>query len=46
MTHKTSNAWKIAVAFLLGAAVVFVAPVLGAQAWAAGDSPVASLRQA
>jgi hypothetical protein len=35
MTHRTSNAWKIAVAFLLGAAVVFVSPVLGAQAWAA-----------
>jgi intracellular sulfur oxidation DsrE/DsrF family protein len=46
MTHKASNAWKIAVAFLLGAAVVFVSPVLGAQAWAADDNPVAGLKEA
>jgi hypothetical protein len=32
MMHKTSIAWKIALAVLLGAAVVFAAPVMGAQA--------------
>jgi intracellular sulfur oxidation DsrE/DsrF family protein len=46
MVHKTSIAWKIALAFLLGAAVVFASPVLGAHAWAADDSPVAGLKEA
>jgi hypothetical protein len=34
MVHRTSIAWKIALAFLLGAAVVFASPVMGAHAWA------------
>ena len=45
MVHKTSIAWKIALAFLLGAAVVFASPVMGAQAWAQ-DNPVAGLKEA
>ena len=35
MVQRTSIAWKIALAFLLGAAVVFASPVMGAHAWAA-----------
>jgi len=46
MVHKTSIAWKIALAVLLGAAVVFAAPVMGAYAWAAEDNPVAGLKEA
>ena len=38
MVHKASIAWKVALAFLLGAAVVFAAPVMGAQAWAADEA--------
>ena len=45
MVDKTSIAWKIALAFLLGAAVVFAAPVMGAPAWAQ-DNPVAGLKEA
>jgi len=44
--HKTGIAWKVALAFLLGAAVVFAAPVMGAHAWAADDNPVAGLKEA
>ena len=46
MVHKTSIAWKVALAFLLGAAVVFAAPVMGAQAWAAGENPIAGMKEA
>src|SRR5256712_11746103 len=46
MVHKTSIAWKIALAFRLGAAVVFASPVMGAHAWAADDNPVAGLKEA
>jgi intracellular sulfur oxidation DsrE/DsrF family protein len=46
MVSKTSIAWKIALAVLLGAAVVFAAPVMGAQAWAADDDPLAGLKEA
>lgn len=46
MVDKTSIAWKIALAVLLGAAVVFAAPVMGAHAWAADDNPVAGLKEA
>ncbi len=46
MVHKASITWKIAVAFLLGAAVVFAAPAMGAHAWAADDNPVAGLKEA
>ena len=41
MVHKASIAWKVALAFLLGAAVVFASPVMGAQAWAADEAKVA-----
>ncbi len=41
MVHKASIAWKVALAFLLGAAVVFASPVMGAQVWAADDAKVA-----
>ena len=46
MVHKTSIAWKVALAFLLGAAVVFAAPVMGAQAWAADENPIAGMKEA
>ena len=46
MVHKTSIAWKVALAFLLGAAVVFAAPVNGAPAWAADESPIAGMTEA
>jgi hypothetical protein len=46
MVHKTSIAWKVALAFLLGAAVVFAAPVMGAHAGAANDSPIAGMKPA
>jgi intracellular sulfur oxidation DsrE/DsrF family protein len=46
MVHKTSIAWKVALAFLLGAAVVFASPVMGAHAWAADDNPVAGMKEA
>jgi len=46
MLTKTSVAWKIALAFLLGAAVVFASPVLGAHAVAADDSPTAGMKEA
>ena len=46
MVHKTSIAWKVALAFLLGAAVVFAAPVMGAHAWAADDNPMAGMKEA
>jgi hypothetical protein len=39
MVQRTSIAWKIALAFLLGAAVVFASPVMGAHAWAADPTP-------
>ena len=45
MVHKTSIAWKVALAFLLGAAVVFAAPVNGAPAWAADESPIAGMKE-
>jgi len=45
MARQASIAWKVAVALLLGAAVVFAAPVTGAYAWA-GDNPVAGLKDA
>jgi intracellular sulfur oxidation DsrE/DsrF family protein len=46
MLTKASIAYKVALAFLLGAAVVFVSPVMGAPAWAADDNPVAGLKEA
>ena len=46
MVHKTSIAWKVALAFLLGAAVVFAAPVMGAHAWAADENPIAGMKEA
>ena len=46
MVHKASIAWKVALAFLLGAAVVFASPVIGAQAWAADESPIAGMKEA
>ena len=46
MVHKASVAWKVALAFLLAAAVVFAAPVMGAHAWAAEDNPIAGLKEA
>src|SRR4051794_9705863 len=46
MVHKTSIAWKVALAFLLGAAVVFASPVMGAHAWAVDDNPIAGLKEA
>ena len=44
--RKASIAWKIALAILFGAAVVFAAPVMGAIADAADDNPVAGLKDA
>ena len=41
MIHKASVALKLALAFLLAAAVVFAAPAMGAHAWAADDNPSA-----
>ncbi|HTO13083.1 MAG TPA: hypothetical protein VMQ51_16020 [Candidatus Binatia bacterium] len=46
MVHRASIAWKVALALLLGAAVVLASPALGAHAWAADDSPVAGLKEA
>ena len=46
MAQKTDIAGKVALAFLLGAVVVFAAPVMGAHAWAADDNPVAGLKEA
>ena len=37
MVHRASIAWKVALALLLGAAVVFASPVLGAHGWVADD---------
>src|SRR5690348_11547844 len=46
MMHKASVAWKLALAFLLAAAVVFAAPAMGAHAWAADDNSIAGLKDA
>ena len=46
MTHETSIAGKVALAFLLGVAMVVTAPVTGAHAQAADDNPVAGLKEA
>jgi len=46
MVHKASVAWKLALAFLLAAAVVFAAPAMGAHAWAADHNPIAGLKEA
>ena len=46
MPIKASLTWKIVLAFLLGAAVVFAAPVMGAPAWAADESPIAGMKEA
>jgi intracellular sulfur oxidation DsrE/DsrF family protein len=46
MAKQASLAWKVALALLLGAAVVFASPVLGAHAYAADDNPVAGLKDA
>ncbi len=46
MAKQASLAWKVALALLLGAAVVFASPVLGAYAYAADDNPVAGLKDA
>jgi len=46
MLRKANIAWKITLALILGAAVVFASPVLGAHAWAADDSPVAGMKEA
>jgi intracellular sulfur oxidation DsrE/DsrF family protein len=46
MTKRLSIAWKVALALLLGAAVVLAAPVMGAHAYAADESPVAGLKDA
>jgi len=46
MLTKASITWKIALAFLLGAAVVFAAPAMGAHAWAADDNAVAGMKEA
>ncbi len=46
MAKQVSIVWKVALALLLGAAVVFAAPVLGAHAYAADDNPVAGLKDA
>lgn len=43
---NVSLAWKVAAAILLGAAVVFAGPVLGARAEAADDNPVSGLKEA
>jgi len=45
MTKPASIAWKVALALLLGAAVVFAAPVMGAHA-DADDNPPAGLKDA
>src|SRR5207244_10385361 len=45
MTKPASIAWKVALALLLGAAVVFAAPVMGAHA-DADDNPLAGLTDA
>ena len=45
MTKQASIAWKVALALLLGAAVVFAAPVMGAHA-DADDNPLAGLKDA
>jgi intracellular sulfur oxidation DsrE/DsrF family protein len=45
MARQASIAWKVALALLLGAAVVFAAPVMGAPAYAADDS-VAGMKDA
>jgi intracellular sulfur oxidation DsrE/DsrF family protein len=44
MDRPVSIAWKVALAILLGAAVVLAAPVMGAVAHAADDNPVAGLK--
>lgn len=46
MVNKASIAWKVALALLLGAAVVLASPVLGAHAIAADDSPMAGMKEA
>ena len=46
MAHKTGIAWKGGLGFLLGAAMVFAAPVMCALTWAADDNPVAGLKEA
>ena len=46
MVHKASIAWKVALAFLFGAAVVFASPVMGAHAWAADESAIAGMKEA
>ena len=45
MVRKINIAWKVVLAFLLGAAVVFAAPVIGAHAWAADESPIAGVKE-
>jgi len=45
MTKQASIAWKVALALLLGAAVVFAAPVMDAHA-DADDNPMAGLEDA
>ena len=46
MPIKASLTWKIVLAFLLGAAVVFASPVMGALAWAGDESPIAGMKDA
>ena len=46
MLIKASLTWRIVLAFLLGAAVVFASPVMGAPAWAADESPIAGMKEA
>lgn len=46
MVHKTCIVWRAVLTFLLGAAAVFAAPVIGAHAWAADDNPVTGLKEA
>lgn len=46
MARQASIAWKVAVAILLGAAVVFAAPAMGAHAFAADDPAVAGMKDA
>src|SRR5215470_17842599 len=46
MAKQASLAWKVALALLLGAAVVFASPVVGAPAYAADDNPVLGLKDA
>jgi intracellular sulfur oxidation DsrE/DsrF family protein len=45
MVRKTGIAWKLLLAFFLGAAV-FAAPVMNVRARAADDNPVAGLKEA